>query len=61
MISKIYIVNVKKLVLSIFVEEMYVLHHKNLQLLLSLGLEMKKNTLCIRISLTKMAKIIDRV
>ena len=39
---KVSIGNVKKLVLNIFVEETYVLHHKNLQLLLSLGLEMKK-------------------
>ena len=39
---KVSIGNVKKLVLNIFVKETYVLHHKNLQLLLSLGLEMKK-------------------
>ena len=39
---KISISNVKKLVPSVFVEEKYVLHHKNLQLYLSLRLKMKK-------------------
>ena len=43
---KVSIGNVKKLVLNIFVKETYVLHHKNLQILLSLGLEMKK-THCV--------------
>ena len=41
--------NVKKLVPNFFDNEIYVIHHENLQLYLKLGLKFKKNTWHIRI------------
>ena len=50
--------NVKKLVPNYFDKEKYVIHYKNLQLYLRLGLKLKKNTLRIRIQSISMAKTI---
>ena len=46
----------KKLVPNFFDNGKYVLHHKNLQLYLKLGLKLEKNTMRIRIQSITIAK-----